>query len=102
MKFDEDKPVFMFRNNKLLSQKLFNVLIRKLLEPIFGKLAHSLSGHSFRAGIASALASDPDAVLDRDIKCWGRWSSDSYQLYTRLKLQQKRALFEKIKAVLMR
>jgi hypothetical protein len=99
-KFVVNKPVFMFANGKLLSQRILNSLIRQLLVPIFGKTALHLSGHSFRAGIASALASDPNIAMDKDIKCWGRWSSDSYLLYTRLKIQQKRALFEKIRLVL--
>jgi hypothetical protein len=31
-----------------------------------------------------------------DVKGWGRWSSDAYQRYTRLKVDQKRSIFEKI------
>jgi hypothetical protein len=59
-----------------------------------------LCGHSFRAGIPSALAANPNAVSDMDIKNWGRWTSDSYLVYTRLKLKQKCALYSKILKVL--
>jgi hypothetical protein len=54
-----------------------------------------LCGHSFRAGIPSALA-----VSVMDIKNWGSWTSDSYLVYTRLKLKQKCALYSKILKVL--
>jgi len=99
-KFKLNSPVFMFANGKMLTQKILNSLIKQLLVPIFGDAAMSISGHSFRAGIASALASDPSVAMDRDIKYWGRWSSDSYLLYTKLKLNQKKILFGKIKSVL--
>jgi len=81
---NSNDPVFVFKNGKLLTPKIMQI-----------------SGHSFRAGIPSALASDPKAAKDSDIKAWGRWSSDSYLLYTRLKLNQKKILFEKIVAVLI-
>ena len=97
---DPDSPVFQFKNGKLLTSLLLNRIVRDLLKPIIGKAAELISGHSFRAGVASALASDPEAAKDRDIKCWGRWTSESYLLYTRLKLKQKKALFNKIKSVL--
>jgi len=71
-----------------------------LLRPVIENAADLISGHSFRAGVASAMANDPEAAKDRDIKSWGRWSSESYLLYTRLKLKQKKALFNKIKSVL--
>ena len=95
-----NSPVFQFKNGKLLTSLLLNRIVRDLLKPIIGKAAELISGHSFRAGVASAMASDPEAAKDRDIKCWGRWSSESYLLYTRLKLKQKKALFNKIRSVL--
>jgi hypothetical protein len=59
-----------------------------------------ICGHSFRAGLPSAMANDPEAVKDFEICQWGRWSSESYLLYTRLKFKQKQALFRKITEVL--
>ena len=98
---NSNDPVFVFKNGKLLTPKLMNNTVRLLLRPVIGEKAMQISGHSFRAGIPSALASDPKAAKDSDIKAWGRWSSDSYLLYTRLKLNQKKILFEKIVAVLI-
>jgi len=93
-------PVFSFANGKMLTANCLVNTIRKLLEPVIGKYANMLCGHSFRAGIPSALAANPNAVSDIDIKNWGRWTSDSYLLYTRLKLKQKSALYSKILKVL--
>ncbi len=58
-----------------------------------GDSAKEYSGHSFRAAIASALAENTTLASDTDIKKWGRWSSEAYMIYTRLKLEQKRAIF---------
>ena len=33
---------------------------------------------------------------DQEIMIWGRWSSDSYKSYTRLKHEAKLAIFKKI------
>jgi len=68
--------------------------------PIIGQQALNITGHSFRAALPAALANDPKIANDSDIKKWGRWSSESYLLYTRLKFKQKQMLFTKITAVL--
>lgn len=93
---DKSGPVFQFESGTVLTQKMFNATVRKLLHPLIGKEAQNIAGHSFRAGIPSALANDPLAAKDSDIKKWGRWSSDTYMLYTRLKLEQKKHIFSKI------
>jgi hypothetical protein len=42
----------------------------------------------------------PDMVTSDQIKGWGRWQSDCYQLYTRLSLMEKEQIFGKIKQAL--
>jgi hypothetical protein len=59
-----------------------------------------ITGHSFRAALPSALASCPDIASQDDIRQWGRWTSDSYLLYTRLKIRQKKLIFAKIVSAL--
>ncbi len=99
-KFNSNRPVFQFKSGKNLCSAQLNIILQNLLCPIIGPAAYQISGHSFRAGLPSAMASKPDLANDKDIKAWGRWSSDSYLLYTRLKHKQKKALFEKIVSVL--
>jgi hypothetical protein len=97
-----EKPIFQFENGKMLTSRYLNDTVQKLLYPIIGEPATLISGHSFRAALPSAMANDPLAIKDIEIKNWGRWSSESYLLYTRLKLKQKKSLFEKITSVLNR
>ena len=94
------KPVFEFASGSLLTSGSLNSCLVKLLRPIIGESATSISGHSFRAALPSVLANRPDLASDEDIKRWGRWSSASFQLYTRLKPQQRRIIFSKIVAAI--
>jgi hypothetical protein len=52
-------------------------------------------GHSFRAGIPSALSAVPDLVTPKEIQAWGRWASDSYKAYTKLSHLGRQQIFEK-------
>jgi hypothetical protein len=89
-------PVFMFESGKLLTPSTLNSTLHTLLYPHIGKSAEQITGHSFRAALPSALANRPDLANDEDIKLWGRWDSSSFKKYTRLKPDQKRAVFHKI------
>jgi hypothetical protein len=89
----QNSPVFRFASGKLLTQKTFNNIIVECLEPKFGAKAKHFSGHSFRAGLPSALASCQDLASEKAIKKWGRWSSSAFEKYTRLNHQAKRDVF---------
>jgi len=101
LKFKLCNPVFQFSNGKNLCASQMNEILYNLLSPVIGENASGITGHSFRAGLPAAMARNPDIAKDKDIKAWGRWNSDSYLLYTRLKIDQKRALFNKIVSVLL-
>jgi len=92
----DSNPVFMFENGKLLSMKVFNENLRILLSKRFGALSDSYSCHSFRPAIPSSVAKLPDSNTKEEIKWWGRWDSDCYSKYTRLKLDQRKFLFRKV------
>jgi len=91
----KDSPVFTFENGKLLTKKVFNETIGSLLKR-FEKTGAKFSGHSFRAGIPATLARFPELVNNNHIQGWGRWGSNAYLVYTRLKTDQKRKIYEKI------
>ncbi len=59
----------------------------------------SVQFQSFRAAIPAALASNPNLATDHEIMIWGRWSSDSYKAYTRLKHEAKLGIFKKIVSI---
>jgi hypothetical protein len=88
--------VFSFPNGSPLTAKNFVVSIKGLLSKHIGSNALQLSGHSFRSAIPAALASNPNLATDHEIMIWGRWSSDSYKSYIRLKHEAKLAIFRKI------
>jgi hypothetical protein len=91
-----ESAVFTYATGKQLTREGLNAALKTLLEPLFDFTEGSISCHSFRAALPSALAARPQQVSAEDIKNWGRWSSDAYQTYTRLKHQQKRELYSKI------
>jgi hypothetical protein len=93
-------PVFAFKENNFLHPKELNKILKKLLSEKFDFSKDSYSCHSFRAGIPSALDRHPDLASTEDIKGWGRWSSDAFRRYTRLKVDQKKKIFGKITTVL--
>jgi len=97
---DMKKPVFSFESGICLTPQAMNSVLRSLLTPVMGKSAELFSGHSFRAALPSALANRPDLASDEDIKRWGRWSSPSFEIYTRLKPTQRKIIFYKIVAAL--
>jgi hypothetical protein len=92
--FHPDLPVFRFSTQKNLTVAQFSSLLSSLLQPlhILGP-ADSITAHSFRAGIPSTLTNLSHPPSEFEIKLWGRWSSDAYQHYLRLKLDQRRQIF---------
>jgi hypothetical protein len=96
----DKEPVFAFSSGKLLTSRSLNETLENLLKPHLGSQATLIQGHSFRAAIPSAMANNPDMASVEDLKSWGRWNSDSFKLYTRLKLKKKRLIFNKITSIL--
>ena len=94
-KTDPTMPVFSFPNGKLLTKLNFNKTVSSLLEK-FEKKGAKFSGHSFRAGIPATLAKFPELINDHHIQGWGRWGSKAFLSYTKLKIDQKRKIFDKI------
>jgi hypothetical protein len=98
-----DLPVFIKENGKCLTKQEFNRILKQLLAQ-FSALdpcgVHSFTGHSFRAGLATMLASM--GFSEDQIKAWGRWLSQSYLLYTkdkRSKMELQTSLLEVMEKV---
>jgi hypothetical protein len=92
----DSKPVFMFPEGHCLTLNCMNMLIKSLMYPVLGEYANYLSCHSFRSAIPSALGKIIEPGGGEDTKDWGRWSSSAYLLYSRLKLDRKKAIFAKV------
>jgi hypothetical protein len=93
---NKNRAVFSFLDGSLLTSKKFTDTIKDLLAKHINNSANQLTGHSFRAGIPAALAEHPDLASDHEIMIWGRWSSSSFRVYTRLKHEAKLSIFKKI------
>ena len=96
-----EDPVFTYPTGRYLTTSGLNAVFRVLLSDMCDFKKDTISCHSLRAGIPSALSRFPDLMSSDDVKGWGRWSSEAYQRYTRLKIDQKREIFMKIIAALM-
>jgi len=94
--YDESAPVFRFGTGKNLTMNIFNKTLSELLTDICQPGISKITCHSFRAGIPSTIAMFPELAAMDLIKGWGRWSSDCFQRYTRLKLPQKMNIFQHI------
>jgi len=94
-------PVFILESGKLLTTASFNLHLKEIFKDFCDYKVNSILCHSFRAGIPSQLARFPELMSSDDIKGWGRWTSDSYDRYTRLKIDQKKSIYDKIIAVLL-
>jgi hypothetical protein len=93
-------PVFTFESGKFLTVPGLNELLKQLLSDVIDPERDSITCHSFWAAVPSALMRHPSLATSDDVKGWGRWSSEAYQRYTRLKTDQKRGIFEKIMSVM--
>ena len=95
-KIKTNMPVFSLDSGKYISVKSFTDDLRSILSKFIGNDALLVSGHSFRAALPAALSNKHELATDDDICKWGRWNSDSYKKYTRLKKNVRRDIFNKI------
>ena len=74
-----DLPLFVGKDGKPFIKSHFNALLHKLLDPHVQDSRDSLSGHSFRSGLATLM--EAAGMSEEDIKAWGRWKSQAYLRY---------------------
>jgi hypothetical protein len=99
-KFSMNSPVFTFASGKFLTTCKLNQILRELLKDIYVPGVSSISAHSFRAAIPSAIGAFPDRMLVSELKDWGNWKGDSYKVYVRMRKSQRKAIFKKVSYVL--
>ena len=73
-------PAFRTRKGMVYTAENFNDDLKKLLGPHIKY--RKLTGHSFRAGLATLMAQA--GFEDKDIQSVGRWSSESFKRYIKL------------------
>jgi hypothetical protein len=98
--YDKNAPVFRFGSGTNLTMTHFNNILSDLLSDMCQPGVSKITCHSFRAGIPSTISLFPELATSDLIKGWGRWASDCYSRYTRLKLPQKHNIFQQISGAL--
>ncbi len=93
-------PVFRFPSGRNLTQKCMNAVLKTLLGDIYRQGTDSITCHSIRSAIPTALQEAPDTATATDIKEWGRWKSTSSEAYTKLHRKHKKALFNTVTVAL--
>ena len=96
-----EKPVFRLSNGSCWSRADFN----KTLESVVGKLGQKgegeVTGHSFRGGIASVLATEATPEAETALKEWGRWRSNAFKSYTQFHIRTRKEIFNKVTKLLL-
>jgi hypothetical protein len=100
MSWDQSSPVFTFRSGKFLTTRELNSMLKSLLGDVFVPGMNSITCHSFRAAIPSAVCAWPDKFEVKELQDWSRWRGSSYVNYCRSYRAQRRKLFDKIVSVL--
>lgn len=93
--YNSEAPVFRFSSGRLLTLNKLNEILEQQLPDFFDEKI-KISCHSFRAALATSIASHQNNDCETFIKEWGGWKSDCYRLYTKGELDAKRSLFNKI------
>jgi hypothetical protein len=99
-KSTEEVPVFTFSSGQYLTVDKLNNILKSLLTDVCENGLDSITAHSFRAGIPSAISACPDRFYTAELKEWSRWKGSSFLLYCRSYRDQRRKLFEKILKIL--
>ncbi len=89
-------PVFCFPSGKNLTLKCLNAVLKGLLGDIYKEGTDSITCHSLRMAIPTALNEAPSSTSNTDTKEWGRWKSNAHLAYAKLHKKHKLQLFGKI------
>ena len=91
---DKDGILFRGQDGVPLTGRRFNALLKQLLEPVIDYSKGQITAHSFRSGVPSLLGSL--GYEDEEIKRVGRWSSRSFEHYTKLPRTSRAAIAQKL------
>ena len=88
-----DLPFFIEEDGSFFTKQKFNLLLHSLLDPFVKDDRDSLTGHSFRAGLATLM--EVAGFSEDEVKAWGRWSSEAFRRYCKEK-RSKSHIFLKL------
>ncbi len=91
-----DVPVFPFPSGKNLTLKNLNMILGELLGDIYRKGIDSITCHSMRSAIPTALHEASHSTAQTDTKEWGRWKSNAHTVYAKQQKKHKQQLFSRV------
>jgi hypothetical protein len=96
-------PVFRLESGACWSRAAFNNTLRSVVDRTGVAGGESkLTGHSFRGGIPSVLATEASPAAEAALKEWGRWRSQAYEHYTQFHVATRREIFNRISKLLLK
>ena len=95
--WSSNMPVFRSSDGAFFTTKFFNSLLKESIGDDIDWERHSISAHSFRAGLPSQFQRVEGSP---DLSSWGRWRSSAANLYRRQGFEENRAKFKKISSTL--
>jgi len=93
---DPAKLVFTIDNSKPLLISEINQILRDCFKNVCTNNIDSITSHSFRAAIPTAMMRSGLSGSDKIVKQWGGWSSNCYTVYAKLDTGEKKVYFDKI------
>ena len=94
-------PLFCDDDGYIFTVDYVNIALKSLLKFRIDFRDHSISAHSFRAGLPSELQRMPSLLNSDEVRGWSRWNSDCISRYERLDSHQKEKIFQKISSALV-
>ena len=92
--------IFKKSNGTVMTMAQMNALLKATLLPLFPDQPGFWSCHSFRAGLASTMANHPTVFSEEEIKVVGRWNSDAFKAYCRLRGISQEQAYTKMAALM--
>lgn len=99
--FRPNGPVFWASKRTVLDMVAMNKLLRTIFSDLCETEMDTITCHSFRAAIPTAVMKLGITNHDSTLKTWGRWSSNCYRTYAKLQTGQKRLIFNTILETLL-
>jgi hypothetical protein len=92
----KNMPVYRFPSGKNLTLKKLNMVLRELLGDIYKEGTDSITCHSLRSAIPTALHKTEQSTALTDAKDWGRWKSEAHKSYTKHHKRHRQNIFNRV------
>jgi len=98
-----DGPVFRLETGACWGRLAFSNTLQNVVKKtgVAGEES-KVTGHSFRGGIPSILATEASPAAEAALKEWGRWRSQAFECYTQFHVATRREIFNRVSKLLLK